>query len=248
MKRLIIALLMPGTWTVAGQELRKVVKTHSHDSITYGEEYYVLRNAKRVKNGLYKKWVNETLLVEGYYKNNKRDSTWIRYGSHQNPLVVMNFAHNKIAGIWEFYLPTGELEQKYDFTNNKLVYFRPENNDSYHQIISGKDTIYSTLSRPPINIGGRFVYFLTVARNLRYPVQILRNNNVGRIFVSFIIDEKGKRSHFKVLKKGDKVFDQEAIRLVKKIKDWLPALKDNKPVKVIHTVPISFTTDEIIEP
>ncbi|GAB3520446.1 TonB family protein [Emticicia fontis] len=249
MKRILIAALMLSALTALSQEVRKVVKTDSsHASLKIREEYYVLRDAKKVKHGLYKKWINEILFMEGYYKYNKKDSIWIRYGSHRNPLVVMHLSPNKGKGIVEFYLPTGELEQKYDYTTNELVYFKPENNGTYHQIITGKDTTYSTLSRPPINIGGRFSYFMTVANNLRYPVSALKNNNVGRIHVSFIIDEKGKRSRFKVIKRGNKIFDEEAIRLVKLIDDWLPAMQDGKPVKVIHIVPITFDTDEIIEP
>ncbi|RFS18339.1 energy transducer TonB [Emticicia sp. C21] len=243
MKKVIIAVLMFGALTAPGQELKKVLKKHSSNPFTNErEEYEVLADDKKVKHGLYKKWVNDKLTEEGYYKNNKKDSIWTRY-SGQTILNIGNYANDEKVGIWEFYINATELDQEYDFTKKVLVSFKPPKKNTIYQIISDIDTIYAPLSRPPLIIGGQYAYLEKVAQNLRYPVEAMRNNIGGTVFVRFTIDEAGKTSDFKVINKRNKSLDMEALRVVKLIDDWLPAIKDGKPVKVIHILPIIFAKD-----
>ncbi|MBA4848749.1 energy transducer TonB [Emticicia sp. BO119] len=246
MKRLITVALMLGALTAVGQELKKVVKKHSSNPFTNErEEYEVLSDDKKVRHGLYKKWVNDKLTEEGYYKNNKKDSIWTRY-SGQTILNIGNYANDEKVGIWEYYINAIELEQEYDFTKKALVSFKPPRKNIIYQIINDKDTLFAPLSRPPLIIGGQYAYLEKVAKNLRYPIEAMRNNISGTVFVRFMIDETGKTSDFKVVNTRNKSLDREALRVVKLIDDWLPAIKDGKPVKVIHVVPIIFAKDGIV--
>ncbi len=241
MKELIIATLMLSAFTAAGQELKKVTDTSSpspFDNIK--EEYYVLKDARKVRHGSYKRWRNNKLVEEGNYKLNQRDSTWIRYGMNLNVISIGNYAKDEKVGIWKYFLAGGELDQAYDYTNKEIVSFKADPPKTTYQVISGKDTTYETLSRPPMMIGGSFAYLEVIAKNLRIPVNAFRTGESGRVYVRFVIDETGKASDFSVLKKGNKDLDAEAIRVVKLIEGWQPALKGETPVKVIHTIPISF--------
>lgn len=248
MKRILIAGLILSTFTVAGQELKKVTKNKLVKSYTsIREEYFVLKDSKNIKHGPYKKWVNKKLAEEGYYKNNMKDSTWIIYGLGQTIQSTGNYTNNEKAGIWEYYINTIELEQEYDFTKKALVSFKPDKKVKIHQIITKRDTIYAPLDRPPLIIGGSYAYLEQVAKHIRYPVSAMRNNITGTVFISFMLDEAGKTSDFKVVKKGNKDLDTEALRVVKLIDNWLPAMKDGKPVKVIHIVPIIFENSDMIK-
>lgn len=241
MKKLIIAALMLSASAAFGQELKKVTDTYSTSPFNnFKEEYYVMKDVKKVRNGLYKRWMNNKLAEEGYYKNNQKDSTWIRYGINLNVLAIGNYAKDEKVGVWKYFLPGGELEQAYDYTNKKFVSVKADPSKTTYQVISGSDTTYEALSRPPTVIGGSGVYLEVIARNLRIPSSAFRRGANGRVYVRFIIDETGKASDFGVLKKGDKDLDAEAIRVVKLIEGWQPALKGETPVKVIHTIPISF--------
>jgi TonB family protein len=241
MNQLFIAALMLSTLTTFGQELKKVTDTSAPSPFTnIKEEYYVLKEAKKVRSGPYKKWVNNKLAEEGYYKNNQKDSTWIRYGVNLNVLAIGNYAKDEKTGIWKYFLPGGELEQAYDYTDKKFVSVKADPSKTTYQVISGSDTTYEALSRPPTVIGGSSAYLEVIARNLRIPPSAFRRGANGRVYVRFIIDETGKASDFSVLKKGDKDLDAEAIRVVKLIEGWQPAMKGDTPVKVIHTIPISF--------
>lgn len=241
MKKLIIAALILSASTAFGQELKKVTDTYSTSPFNnFKEEYHVLKDARKVRHGQYKRLMNNKLVEEGYYKNNQKDSTWISYGINLNVLSVGNFAKDEKVGIWKYFLPGGELEQAYDYTNKAFVSVKADPSKTTYQVISGRDTTYEVLSRPPTVIGGSRVYLEVIARNLKMPSSAFRRGANGRVYVRFIIDETGKTSDFGVLKKGDNELDAEAIRVVKLVEGWQPALKGNMPVKVIHTIPISF--------
>lgn len=247
MKTLFITLFTLSIFTATAQELKKVTKTESTSPFTnYKEEYEVLKEDKKTKHGLYKKWMNNILVEEGYYKNNKKDSTWTRYGSHANTLVVGNYDKDEKVGIWKFYTTTGELEQEYDYSKKEIVSFKPDPPNTNYQVLNGTDTTYEQLSRPPMVVGGAHSYLITIAKNLRYPVGAHKSNISGKVYVRFVIDEKGDTSNYGVLKAGDKSLDEEAIRVVKLIEGWQPAMIDDKPVKVIHTIPITFGGSSII--
>lgn len=241
MKQLFIAALMLSVSTAFAQELKKVTDTSSPSPFnSIKEEYYVLKDAKKVRHGLYKRWMNNKLVEEGYYKNDQKDSTWINYGGNQNVLTIGDYAKDEKVGIWKYFLAGGELEQAYDYTNKTFVSFKTDAPKTSYQVVSGMDTTYEELSRPPMVIGGSRAYLQVIAKNLRIPPGAFRTGARGRVYVRFIIDEAGKTSDFSVLKKGDRDLDAEAIRVVKLIEGWYPALKGDTPVKVIQTIPISF--------
>lgn len=247
MKTLLITLFTLSIFTTTAQELKKVNKSGSNGPFdSYKEEYEVLKDEKKVKQGSYKKWRNNVLVEEGNYKGNKRDSTWLTYGLRGNVLIKGNYTNDEKVGVWQYFDSNGVLEQEYDYSTQKIVAFKPDSPLTLYQIISGIDTTYEKLSRPAMVIGGSRSYFEIIAKNLRYPISAAKSNISGKVYVRFVIDEKGDTSNYGVLKAGDKSLDEEAIRVVKLIEGWQPAMIDDKPVKVIHTIPITFGGSSII--
>ena len=247
MKRLITAVLVCSALNAAAQELKKVaLSVWPSRAFPFREEYHVLKDSPKVWHGPYKKTRNHIILEEGYYKNNKKDSTWIKYGGYGDILIKGNYANNKKVGIWQYYTADGELEQEYDFTKNELLSFKPEKKEKIYQIIADKDTLFAPLKRPPLLIGGQHTYLEKLAQTMCYPY--VNSNAGGTVYISFIIDETGKTSHYKVLRKGDKILDNAALRLVKQLGNWLPAIWDDKPVKIVHIVPIVFDKACLVHP
>src|SRR6218665_422170 len=133
MKRILIAVLMLGAFISFGQELKKVtISVSPSRAFPFQEEYYVLKDFPKVRQGTYKKTRNHLLLEEGYYKNNQKDSTWIKYGGYGDVLIKGKYANDKKVGIWQYYTNEGELEQEYDFTKNELVSFKPEKKEKIY--------------------------------------------------------------------------------------------------------------------
>lgn len=62
----------------------------------------------------------------------------------------------------------------------------------------------------------------------------------GRTIVQFIIEKDGSVKHVKVLRGVDPKLDEEAIGFIHVMPEWKPGVKDDKPVRVLYTVPISW--------
>lgn len=89
----------------------------------------------------------------------------------------------------------------------------------------------------PEYIGGESEMYKFIGNNLKYPP----TTDQGRTVIRFTISEKGKITNALVLRSsGYGLLDEAAIKVVKKMPDWKPGLKDGKPVPVQFTLPIAF--------
>ncbi len=76
--------------------------------------------------------------------------------------------------------------------------------------------------------------------NMRYPQYSIEMNEQGRVFLSFIVDKDGSISDIKVEKGISDSLNVEAIRVVKTMPKWKPALLAEQPVKSTVRIPINF--------
>jgi len=79
-----------------------------------------------------------------------------------------------------------------------------------------------------------------LADNLIYPHNAKQNNIQGTVLVKFVVNEDGSLSDFKVVKSVDPELDIEALRVIKKMPKWNPAMQNQKPLKVYFTIPVHF--------
>ena len=75
--------------------------------------------------------------------------------------------------------------------------------------------------------------------NVNYPKEAKEKGFSGKVFVQFIIDEKGKVTNPSISKSVHPLLDAEAIRVVKDIPNWFPSMTRGNKVKVSYTVPIN---------
>jgi len=85
----------------------------------------------------------------------------------------------------------------------------------------------------------RLIQFLQ--DNIKYPKEALDNNQEGTAYVSFTVDETGKISNARMLKRMAYGMDQEAMRVVNSMPNWIPGKHDGKPVAVQYTLPVKFS-------
>jgi protein TonB len=84
-----------------------------------------------------------------------------------------------------------------------------------------------------------FTEFITVCT--MYPDSARLNGISGKVFVNFIVDEKGGVIHVKVLRGIGYGCDEEAMRVIRFTSgNWIPAQRNGKPVKVKYNIPINF--------
>jgi len=75
------------------------------------------------------------------------------------------------------------------------------------------------------------------SENFRYPKG---KTAKGIVKVDFVISVTGKPEQFDLVKGLDKDFDDEVLRVLKKMPDWHPATNDGKPVDIQHSLTIKI--------
>ena len=69
---------------------------------------------------------------------------------------------------------------------------------------------------------------------------VIEDGVIGRVIVSFVINENGQVTDPEVLRRVDKDLDKEAIRIIKSMPRWIPGEHKGKKVKVRLTLPVQF--------
>jgi TonB family protein len=77
-----------------------------------------------------------------------------------------------------------------------------------------------------------------IAQNLKAPQN---SDATGVVYVSFVVDENGKVLEAAILRGLEKAQDEAALKVVKDMPDWQPALVKGQSVKVKMNLPIRFT-------
>jgi TonB family protein len=88
--------------------------------------------------------------------------------------------------------------------------------------------------------GGEIALQRYIKNELNYPYEAKRKNVEGRVIIRMIIDERGKVTYAEVLKKINPYLEAEALRVVRKMPLWSPAMNDGSPVSSLFTIPIVF--------
>jgi len=79
-----------------------------------------------------------------------------------------------------------------------------------------------------------------LSNNLRYPATAVEEGIEGKVIVEFIVCEDGSLCNERIVKSVGGGCDQEALRVIRAMPSWKPAMKDGKPVKTYFKQPIMF--------
>ncbi len=101
-------------------------------------------------------------------------------------------------------------------------------------------SVYYVVDEMPMFPGGASELRKIIAKNTRYPIAAQENGISGRVYVQFIIDEKGDIVDVYPICKESPIFMKEAQRVVKLLTYWKPGVQNGKAVKVSYVVPINF--------
>ncbi len=104
--------------------------------------------------------------------------------------------------------------------------------------------VKKTFDTPPEPEGGMKEYYKYIEGALRYPEEAKKNRVQGKVFVQFIVDEKGNITDVTIAPGAPQMgygLDEEAMRVIKNSNKWKPAEKEGKPVSVKMILPITFT-------
>lgn len=103
-----------------------------------------------------------------------------------------------------------------------------------------EEEIFFVVEEMPEFPGGQLALRKFIADNVEYP-EIARENEIqGRVFVQFVVNEKGDVVNAKVVRGVDPALDKAALKVINSLPRWKPGKQRDKPAKVSFTVPINF--------
>jgi periplasmic protein TonB len=105
-----------------------------------------------------------------------------------------------------------------------------------------RDSIYVSPTIPPSFAGGIEAMRTFFAQNLKVP-EVLKGQEIkGRVFVRFVVRKDGHLDKVHLVKGPNDECNSEAIRVIKLMPAWTPAMDRGDTVSSYHVLPISFTT------
>lgn len=115
-----------------------------------------------------------------------------------------------------------------------------ENKDIYYGKIFDRDGIYSVVQKMPEYKGGESALMQYISQNLKYPESAWQNKITGKVILQFVVTKTGSIGGVKVLRGISSDCDEEAIRVIKSLPDWIPGTLNGIPLNVYFTLPITF--------
>lgn len=110
--------------------------------------------------------------------------------------------------------------------------------------------IYNTVDQMPQYPGGLEGLMNFLAQNINYPPAAAEKKIQGRVVLMFVVEKDGSIGEVNVVRSVDKELDDEAVRVVKSLPNFIPGRLDGQVVRVWFTLPISFklTDDDLSKP
>lgn len=100
--------------------------------------------------------------------------------------------------------------------------------------------VYTVVEKQPLFTGGQKAFRQYIKANQNYPEVAKKAGLSGRVFVAFVVNTDGSLQNVELLKGIGMGCDEEAIRLVKRMPNWIPGSQSGKIVRVKYNLPIAF--------
>lgn len=124
-------------------------------------------------------------------------------------------------------------------TNEEIVIEDDGGEEIIEEVI--ETPIFTVVEEMPTFPGGDESRIKFLTENIKYPQMAKESGIQGTVYVTFVIDERGRVADVKVLRGIGGGCDEEAIRVVKMMPPWNAGKQSGKPVRVQFNMPIKFT-------
>ena len=212
------------------------------------------------RNGIWKQYYYK-IWIDGYYKNDKKDSIWNYYDTIGNLTAKGAYLNDLKNGNWIYYynnhkesegsyindVENGEWKifdsagiviakgmiNKGEEVPNSWIYYDNENN-----IIAIDTTILLVVDNMPQYREGLEGAMMYIKNNINIPTTTNGEKTNGKIFVSFVVEPNGTLSNIFLLKGLSTDIDNEMLRIFNKMPRWIPGYQNGRLVRVKVNMPI----------
>jgi periplasmic protein TonB len=74
--------------------------------------------------------------------------------------------------------------------------------------------------------------------------QEMETGELVSVKIKFVVGFEGKLKSFEIIEDGGTIFNNEVIRVLKKMPEWIPGKSNGQAVSVYYTIPVKFTPAE----
>ena len=92
---------------------------------------------------------------------------------------------------------------------------------------------------PPSFPGGLEAFYRFMRKNLNNPKEMESGEEVT-VQVKFVVGKQGKLESFQIIKDGGNDFNNEVLRVMKKMPQWIPGKYKGENVSVYYIIPVRF--------
>jgi TonB family protein len=131
------------------------------------------------------------------------------------------------------YCPDGKPKRKDEYQDGKLI-------KGKCFTCEGKDTAYIIYEGPCDFPGGENKMMAYLMKELVYPQVDKEKGNSGTVYLTFMVEKDGSITDIKILRGVSETIDAEAIRVVKKMPKFIPAMHDGEPIRMQWSMPLKF--------
>jgi TonB family protein len=110
--------------------------------------------------------------------------------------------------------------------------------ETIFRTITGKE--HKIKQRPASYPQGDYSLLEFIGQNTIYPISAIEKRISGKVHISVVIDSLGRTKEVRILKGLNNELDAEALRVVKLIKEWLPAIQNGRRIESTISIPVKF--------
>jgi TonB family protein len=115
-------------------------------------------------------------------------------------------------------------------------------NNEFQTSFSDSNEVFEVVEKMPEFPGGEDAMIKFISLNFVYPAEAKRHEITGRVLISFVINENGSISDIKPLLEENRWLgyglEEEVMRVVRIMPDWIPGMQKGVPVKVQFILPV----------
>lgn len=116
----------------------------------------------------------------------------------------------------------------------------PKSEEVRGDVDPSEEMVFSVVEKAPEFPGGISALMKFISYNIEYPKQAESDSIQGRVVLQFVVGKDGKVRSPRVVSGVCESLDEEAIRVVNMLPDFIPGEVKGKPVAVEFTLPIMF--------
>ena len=228
---------MNGVLQMEGKFSDRKLKTQQGTAVYYHFNGRISSTGQFLDNkkiGFWKDYFsNGNLTAEGNMLNGENDSVWTYY--HLNGAIMgkKNFINGKAEGESKWYYESGSICEiaiyEHDEIMSKINY--DENGSVVESVEEDCDVEY---------LGGNDKMMILLRENLQYPYDLQLKGIQGIVLFHFIVRKDGSIDNLQFKKSDESLFNIEALRVFRLIKQMKPAWNHGQAVDSECTLPISF--------